>query len=55
MTGRPVSFDAIAAMTVSGVFRLDQPEAILDALQVSHGLQVVPLGDDAVRLLKPVQ
>ena len=45
----------VAAMTVSGVFQLDQPEAILEALVLSHGLQIVRLNETTVRLLKPVQ
>ena len=41
----------IAAMTVSGVFRLEQPEAILEALEISHGLQLTALDDSDARLL----
>jgi len=42
----------IAALTISGVFELDQPESILRALEVSLPLQVVPLGQNTLQLLK---
>ena len=43
----------VAAMTASGVFQLDQPEAILQALELSHGLHLARLDERTVRLLKP--
>lgn len=42
----------VAALTVSGVFRLDNLEAILQALEVSLDLKATPLDDDSVQLLK---
>lgn len=45
----------VAAMTVSGVFELSQPESILHALEVSHGLVVVAVDDRTVQLLKANQ
>ncbi len=45
----------VAAMTVSGVFQLDQPGAILDALELSHNLQQVPVGEGGIQLLKARQ
>ena len=45
----------LAVMTVSGVFQLDQPQAILSALEVSLGIQVDLVDDTTVRLLKADQ
>lgn len=45
----------LAVRTVSGVFQLDQPEALLDALAISLDLQVQRLDDDTVQLLKTEQ
>ena len=42
----------VAALTVSGVFRLDDLEAILEALEVSLDLEAARLDDDSVQLLK---
>ncbi len=42
----------VAALTVSGVFRLDQPEVILRALEVSLELRADRLDDHTVQLLK---
>lgn len=41
----------VAAMSVSGVFQLDEPEAILRALELTHGLQMSRLADGSIRLL----
>ncbi|MEP4145908.1 MAG: FecR domain-containing protein [Halioglobus sp.] len=46
---------SLAALTVSGVLQLDQPEASLSAIAVSLGLQVTPLNDTSVLLLKATQ
>lgn len=45
----------IAAMSISGVFELDQPESILRALELSLGLEVVHLGPHTLQLLNPAQ
>ncbi|MEH6586940.1 MAG: FecR domain-containing protein [Halioglobus sp.] len=45
----------VARLTVSGVLQLDQPEATLSAIAVSLGLQVTPLSDTSVLLLKAPQ
>ena len=45
----------VARLTVSGVLQLDQPEASLRAIAVSLGLQVTPLSDTSVLLLKAPQ
>lgn len=50
-----VSDRDIAAMTISGVFELDQPDSILRALELSLNLQVVELGEDTLQLLKASQ
>ena len=42
----------VAALTVSGVFRLDNLEAILQALEVSLDLEAARLDDTSVQLLK---
>ena len=42
----------VAALTVSGVFRLDNLEAILQALEVSLDLEAARLDDSSVQLLK---
>ena len=47
-----VTDPAIATLTVSGVFDVDQPEATLSALAVSLGLQIQALDADTVQLLK---
>ncbi len=46
-----ISDPEVAAMTVSGVFQLDEPDAILHALEVSHGLRLTPLPDSPTQLL----
>lgn len=46
---------AVAAMTISGVFQLERPEAILGALEVSLGVQVATLDDGTLQLVKPPQ
>lgn len=45
----------LANRTVSGVFELDKPQVSLEALAISLGLAVQPLGDSAVQLLKADQ
>ncbi len=45
----------VAAMSVSGVFDLDQPDATLRALALSLDLQTEQLDDASVRLLKAGQ
>ena len=50
-----VSDPDIAAMTVSGVFDLDNPEATLRALALSLGLETEALDASSVRLLKANQ
>lgn len=45
----------VARLTVSGVLQLDQPEATLSAIAISLGLQVTPLSDTSVLLLKAPQ
>ena len=45
----------VAHLTVSGVFQLEQPDAILRALAVSHDLDVEQLDDNRVKLLKAEQ
>ena len=42
-------------LTVSGVFELDKPQASLQAVALSLGIETRPLGDSAVRLLKAKQ
>jgi transmembrane sensor len=42
----------VASLTISGVFELDQPEAILRALELSLDLQVVELDANTLQLLK---
>ena len=42
----------LAALSVSGVFRLDNPETILQAVALSLDLQVKPLDERSVQLLK---
>lgn len=46
---------AVARLSVSGVFQLEQPQAILRALALSHDLEIRPLDDNSVRLLKAGQ
>ena len=50
-----ISDSDIAALTISGVFELDQPDSILRALELIHGLEVVELGPKTVQLLKSSQ
>ena len=50
-----ISDPMLAKRTVSGVFELDKPQASLEALAISLGLAVQPLGDSAVQLLKADQ
>ena len=45
----------LAVLTVSGVFDLKRPEAILSALELSLDLQVDRVGETTVRLLKADQ
>ena len=45
----------IARLTVSGVFNLDHPDSVLQALERSLQLQVVRVDDSTVQLLKPRQ
>ncbi|MBT4522395.1 MAG: FecR family protein [Halieaceae bacterium] len=45
----------VAALTVSGVFELNQPRAILDALELSLDLKVVTLDPQTLQLLKSPQ
>ena len=46
---------SIARLTISGVLQLDEPEAILKALEVSLGVQADTLESGTVRLLKADQ
>ena len=48
-----ITDSSIAALTITGVFPLHEIEPILQALQVSLGLQVVPLGDKTLQLIRP--
>ena len=50
-----ISDPMLANRTVSGVFELDKPQVSLEALAISLGLAVQPLGDSAVQLLKADQ
>lgn len=50
-----ISDSDIAALTISGVFELGQPQSILRALELIHGLEVVELGPKTVQLLKSSQ
>lgn len=43
----------VAAMTISGVFLLEKPESILEALEVSLGVRVAELDDGTLQLVKP--
>ncbi|MFU8765765.1 MAG: FecR family protein, partial [Haliea sp.] len=45
----------IARLTVSGVFNLDHPDSVLQAVERSLQLQVVRVDDHTVQLLKPRQ
>jgi transmembrane sensor len=45
----------IARLTVSGVFNLDHPDSVLQAVERSLQLQVVRVDDRTVQLLKPRQ
>lgn len=42
----------LAALSVSGVFRLDQPDTMLQAVALSLDLQIKPLDEHSVQLLK---
>ena len=44
---------AVAAMTISGVFLLEKPEPILEALEVSLGVRVAELDDGTLQLIRP--
>jgi transmembrane sensor len=49
---RVVIADAeLATLTVSGVFRLDQPESILQALEITLGIEADRMDDGSIRLL----
>ncbi|WP_116368376.1 FecR family protein [Parahaliea mediterranea] len=50
-----VADPAVAALTVSGVFQLDQPLAVLDALERSHNLRVSRYGSHSLQLLPAPQ
>ena len=50
-----ISDGDVAALTISGVFELDQPESILRALELSLDLEVVELDSKTVQLLKSGQ
>ncbi len=53
---RVLIFDTeVAALTISGVFLLDQPQSVLHALKLSHSLEVVKVDSQTLRLLKPSQ
>ena len=45
----------LAVLTVSGVFQLDKPDAIISALELSLDLRADILEDGTVRLLKAKQ
>jgi transmembrane sensor len=45
----------VARLTVSGVFNLDHPDSVLQAVERSLQLQLVRLDDSTVQLLKPRQ
>jgi transmembrane sensor len=45
----------IARLTFSGVFELDQPQAVLNALQLSLDLEVVEVNERTLQLLKSSQ
>ena len=45
----------LAALTVSGVFHLDQPEATLKALEITLDLQARAVGENTIQLLKARQ
>ncbi|MEQ9463713.1 MAG: FecR domain-containing protein [Haliea sp.] len=45
----------VADLTVSGVFNLDHPASVLQAVELSLQLQVVQLDEGTVQLLKPRQ
>ena len=46
---------SVADLTVSGVFNLDHPASVLQAVELSLELQVVQLDESTVQLLKPRQ
>tara|TARA_S200002703_G_scaffold20589_1_gene16903 strand:+ start:1422 stop:2411 length:990 start_codon:yes stop_codon:yes gene_type:complete len=50
-----ISEREVAELTVSGVFSLDHPDTVVQALERSLGLRVVPLGNGSVQLLKSPQ
>ncbi len=48
-----ITDSSIAAITISGVFTLNDLEPILQALQLSLGLEVIPVNDKILQLIKP--
>ena len=50
-----ISDPELVNLTVSGVFELDKPQASLQAVALSLGIETRSLGDTAVRLLKAQQ
>lgn len=50
-----ISDPALFNRTVSGVFELDEPQTSLQALAISLGAEIQPVGDSSVRLLKADQ
>ncbi|GAB3282982.1 FecR family protein [Parahaliea aestuarii] len=50
-----VADPAVATLTVSGVFQLDQPLAVLEALERSHGIRVSRYGSHSLQLLPAAQ
>ena len=48
-----ISDSSIATMTISGVFKLNELDPTLQALQLSLGLQVISLNDNTLHLIKP--
>jgi transmembrane sensor len=45
----------LAALTVSGVFQLDQPQSLLQALAVSLDLELTQIDENTVQLIRPPQ
>lgn len=54
-TNYMIADPAIAGLTLSGVLQLDQPDAILNALRLSLGIQTHTLDSGTVQLLKADQ
>jgi len=48
-----ITVNSIAALTITGVFTLSELEPILQALQLSLGLEAVPVNDNTLQLIKP--